>query len=143
MFSDEEKKEQETYQNGASLSPLQPRKGLPHTYSQKVDQERHAIQFLRSFRRSVLRDTRKLPIDVARKVSGQPCRKIGHQSLAGDLRQHASQAVADGKLDTSRGALFDRRQAIADFENPPSLADCEGGCFAIPAYRVQWRPGDR
>src|SRR6266436_5027010 len=94
------KEQQESYQSALSLLPQHAPNGLPRTRSQKVDQERHAIQILRPLRRSVLPDARKLPIEITRKISGQPGRKMAHQSLAGDLRQHPAQAVADRKLDT-------------------------------------------
>ena len=48
----------------------------------------------------------KVTIEVARKVRGQPCGKIAHQSVTGDLRQHPPEAVADRKLDTCCRALL-------------------------------------
>ena len=56
-----------------------------------------------------------MPVEIARKVSGQPGGEIAHQAVTRDLRQHPFETVANRKLDACCGALLCWHEVITDF----------------------------
>jgi len=69
-----------------SSSPKHASNDLFRTPAQKVDQQRNTIQILRPFGRSIDGNARKVPVEITRKVCGQPGREIADQAVTRDLR---------------------------------------------------------